>query len=175
MKKLIAILIITFSFIGCGSDESETEETSTPANTYDSTVVAGNSADSLQTIVNRPIIWTVDEQSSGEEILSKPANVKLDTFSSGDLVNLINKNYPDVHLDLLKTSHDTLYVKIPDSKKLTQEMGSTGAESYMAAATFTLTELKNIRFVNFDMQEGDHAGPGVYTRQDFKRFRKIIK
>jgi len=84
---------------------------------------------------------------------------------------LINNNFPDIHLDLVKISHDTIYVKIPDSKKLANEIGDTGAENYLASATFTLTELKNIKFVNIAMQPGDHAEPGVYSRNDFKRLR----
>jgi hypothetical protein len=118
------------------------------------------------------MIWSVESEENGaKEKLKKPVEIKLDTFSSVHLVQLINNNYPEVQLELVKISHDTMYVKIPDSKKLTQEMGSTGAENYMASATYTLTEFKNVKFVNFAMKVGDHAGPGVFSRDDFKRLR----
>ena len=71
-------------------------------------------------------------------------------------------------LDLVKEGMDIVFVKIDDANKLTQGMGSTGAESYLAELTFSLTELKGIKAVNVNFQEGDHAMPGVYTRDDFK-------
>ncbi|MEO6894444.1 MAG: hypothetical protein ABI136_05360, partial [Ginsengibacter sp.] len=62
-------------------------------------------------------------------------------------------------------------VKIPDSQKLTNQIGDTGAENFLASATFTLTEMPGIHFVYIDMQTGDHAEPGVYSRDDFKNLR----
>ena len=44
---------------------------------------------------------------------------------------------------------------------LTNQIGDTGAENYLASATYTLTEMKDIHFVNIDMKAGDHAEPGV--------------
>ena len=46
-----------------------------------------------------------------------------------------------------------------------QQMGTTGADEYMSVITFTLTELKGVRYVNLDFEEGDHASPGTYNRQ----------
>ena len=169
-QKLIGIAFIGCVFFSCNSNENKNEEA--PDKMISDTISSSrNSLDSTQTIINRPMIWTVNQENSGTEKLEKPRDAKLDTFSSIHLIQLINNNYPDVQLDLVKISHDTLYVKIPDSKKLTQEMGSTGAENYMASATYTLTELKNVKFVNFAMKEGDHAAPGVFSREDFKRLR----
>jgi len=37
----------------------------------------------------------------------------------------------------------------------------------MVAATFTLTELEGVEFVDFDFKVGDHAVPGTYSRQQF--------
>ena len=62
---------------------------------------------------------------------------------------------------------------IPHSEMLTERIGSTGAEIYMASATRSLTELKGIKYVNYDFEEGDHATPGVYNRNSiFKTFNK---
>jgi hypothetical protein len=171
-KKLLTILSVCLLFFACNSSDDNTEETSTEVTNETSvdTVTVNNSSDSALTVTLSPLIWTVDEQNPENEKMIKP-HVRLDTFSSANLVQLINKNYPDIHLDLLKVSHDTMYVKIPESKKLTQEMGSTGAQNYMASATYTLTEFKNVKYVNFDMKEGDHAGPGVFSREDFKTMR----
>jgi len=165
--KLLVIVFVCCVIFSCNSNENKTEEVQ--EETVKDTLSA--SSDSLRTVINHPMIWTVNEEKTGKEKLSKPEGIKLDTFSSVHLVQLINSNFPDIHLDLVKISSDTVYVKIPDSKKLTEEMGSTGAEEYMASATYTLTELKNIKYVNFAMKEGDHAGPGVFTREDFKRLK----
>jgi hypothetical protein len=74
-----------------------------------------------------------------------------------------------VRPDFVKISHDTIFIRIKDSKHLTQRMGTTGARAFMSVTTYTLTELKGIRYVNFDFTEGDHAVPGTYSRDDFAR------
>ena len=168
--KLIGIAFFCCVFFSCNSNENKKEEV--PEEIIHDTLSSTNSSlDSTQRIINRPMIWTVDQENLGTEKLKKPEDMQLDTFSSAHLIQLINNNFPDVQLDLVKISHDTMYVKIPDSKKLTQEMGSTGAENYMASATYTLTELKNVKYVNYALKEGDHAGPGIFSREDFKRLR----
>jgi len=53
------------------------------------------------------------------------------------------------------------------AEHLTQRMGSTGAEHFLATATFTLIEYDSIKFVNFIFEEGDHAKPGLYSRESF--------
>ncbi|MGN6533366.1 MAG: hypothetical protein ACTHK0_16610 [Ginsengibacter sp.] len=168
IKIICAAWCISFIF-GCSSNDNKKEET--VHETVTDTVSASSSSDTAKTIINHTMIWSVQPEKGAKEKLQAPQNVKLDTLSSTQLVQLINNNFPDIHLDLIKISHDTIYVKIPDSKKLTNGIGDTGAENYLASATFTLTELKNIKFVNIAMQPGDHAEPGVYTRDDFKRLR----
>ena len=166
--KYLAILCLSFIFFSCNSGKN----TEPPEEVHHDSASAPGNGDSALTIVNRPMIWTVDEESTGTEKLKKPENARLDTFSTVHLVELLNNNYPEVQMDLVKMSHDTLYVKIPDSQKLTQQMGSTGAENYMASATYTLTENKNVKYINFDLKEGDHAGPGVFNREDFKKMTR---
>jgi len=82
------------------------------------------------------------------------------------LINTINAKYRDkVKLEYLKISKDIIYVKIDNSEYLTQQMGTTGADEYMIAATFTLTGMPNINNVHFDFEPGDHASPGTYNRK----------
>lgn len=167
--KLASVILIVCLIFGCNSNDNNKEETVNE--TVTDTVSASSSSDTAKTIVNHTMIWSVQPQGAENEKLEAPQNIKLDTLSSTQLIQLINNNFPDIHLDLVKISHDTIYVNIPDSKKLTNGIGDTGAENYLASATFTLTELKNIKFVNIAMKPGDHAEPGVYTRDDFKRLR----
>lgn len=157
-------------FFSCNSNQEEKVKTP-PENEVTDTVSSQNSVDSSRTIVNRSLIWTIERQGNEKEKLKAPDSTRTADYSSAQLIALLNQNYPDVQLNLIKISHDTIYVKIPDSKKLTNELGDTGAEEYLASATYTLTETKNVHFVNINMKAGDHAEPGVYTRDDFKSLR----
>jgi hypothetical protein len=65
---------------------------------------------------------------------------------------------------LIKIEGHTAYVHIRGDEKLTQAMGSAGANSYIQAVTFTLCSLSQITSVDIDFKEGDHAVPGIYTR-----------
>jgi spore germination protein GerM len=65
---------------------------------------------------------------------------------------------------LVQLNGDTAVVRISNEQQLTQQMGSTGATSYLQAVTYTLTSLPGIDYVEFDFQEGDHAAPGRYSR-----------
>ncbi len=96
------------------------------------------------------------------------SNQNLEGAGVDDIVAAINEKYPDIKLDLVKAGNDTISLKIDDATQLTQGMGSAGAESYLAELTYSLTELKGVKVVRLDFEEGDHAMPGVYTRDDFK-------
>jgi hypothetical protein len=41
----------------------------------------------------------------------------------------------------------------------------------MASTTYNLTELKGIKYVNYNMQAGDHVSPGTYSRKSFENYR----
>ena len=168
--KMFILLCGMSLLFACNSNKKETVKTPTEQEITD-TVSSANSADSMKTIINRSMIWTVQPQDSDKQKLKAPDSLQIKNFSSAQLINLLNENYPDIHLDFIKISHDTIYVKIPDSKVLANQIGDTGAENYLASATYTLTEMKDVHFVHIEMKAGDHAEPGVYTRDDFKRLR----
>ena len=67
---------------------------------------------------------------------------------------------------------NTAFVKILDSGRLTQGLGSAGAQEYLAQVTFSLTSAPGIKSVNFDFEEGDHAAPGMFDRQHFVEMLK---
>lgn len=173
MKKLIVFyFLLSFTFISCQSDSTESENTEviTEDTVYDK--VSDAVSDSAVVVKNAPDIWTADfEEATNTFEIHKPTNTRLDTLSGVKLVTLINNNWDSIRLDYIKTSSDTIYVRIPESTRLTQELGSTGAANYMATTTYTLTELKGIKYVNYDFKMGDHASPGVYNRKDFKDFK----
>ena len=119
-------------------------------------------------VKNQAMLWHADDAEGLK--LKKPEVPGIDTMSVKNLIQLLNANYDSIHLDYIRTSHDTIYVHIPHSEMLTERIGSSGAEMYMASTTWSLTELKGIKYVNYDFEEGDHASPGVYNRNDFKNF-----
>jgi hypothetical protein len=68
----------------------------------------------------------------------------------------------------------TVHVEIINDEYLTQRMGTSGAQDYLAAVAYTLTEHPGISRVNFLFEEGDHAAPGLYTRTDFEQYYQVI-
>lgn len=91
-----------------------------------------------------------------------------DTLTAEAVVDFLNKRYPNVQLQFMKTSGDTVYMSIPEATYLTQQMGSTGPQLYFADVVYNLTEIGGIKYVNFDFEEGDHATPAVLNRDSFK-------
>ena len=167
MKNIIAGLFLS-ALIGCSTNS--TKEKDEPELVIADTVyekVNDAETDTASVIKNAPSIWSADfEEATNTYKIHKPVNSKLDTLSAQNLVALVN--WDSIHVDFIKISHDTMHVSIPNSKYLTQRIGSSGAENFMATTTFTLTEMKGIKYVNYKFTEGDHASPGVYSRKDFK-------
>ena len=64
-------------------------------------------------------------------------------------------------------------VEVINAEYLTQRMGTTGADAFMATATFTLTEHEGTDAVAFVFKEGDHAVPGIYSRAKFELYWRI--
>lgn len=51
---------------------------------------------------------------------------------------------------------------VTNALKLTTQMGSAGANSYILTAVYSLASLPDIECVHFGFEEGDHAAPGKY-------------
>ena len=169
--KLLFILIIVAFFSACNSNNDDTVKTPPEEEVTDTVTTIESNADSMRTIVNRSMIWTVQPQGTNKDKLKAPDSVQLKSYSYSKLIDLLNQNYPDIQMNFDKISHDTIFVKIPESQRLTNQIGDTGAENFLASVTYTLTEMPNIHFVNILMKAGDHAEPGVYSRDDFKSLR----
>lgn len=171
MKKSISLfLILSVILFGC-DNSNDTKEEVIYESVHD-TALAPMAEDSAIVIQNSPLLWTVELQKNSQvEKLKKPSENKIESMPVEEITNELNKSFSDIPLQFVKTSHDTAFMKIPDSKRLANEIGSTGAYNYMATVVYNLTEMKNIKFVSFDFIEGDHAVPGIYTREDFKNLR----
>ena len=159
---LLSGLIFLFSCNNQSSDKDVAADT-----TFITVDSPGASVENPGPIKN--LIWTqVFDSSKGDMRLKKQRQVNPDTLSAGKLISEINSSWDGIKLEFRKISHDTIYVAIPESNVLTNQMGSTGADSYMSSTTFILTELKHVKYVNYDFVEGDHMQPGTMKRSDFK-------
>lgn len=67
-----------------------------------------------------------------------------------------------------KKKNNIVFIGIDDAEQLTQRMGSSGALSYMAEVTYSITSVKGVNCVSFEFEEGDHAVPGQYCRYSFE-------
>ncbi len=153
--KFIILILFTFT-IACIDSKKENEE--------DILLLEEDTTDVEEAIIdeNDPSVWIYDYDA---DIPVKNREVHKDDFSVEQWIDFLNANNEKVQLEFVKQSGDTLFVKIPESAVLTQQMGTTGADGYLSVATYTLTEFPGVNYVHFDFEEGDHAMPGIYSRQ----------
>jgi hypothetical protein len=116
-------------------------------------------------------IWrsTADYKKEKNEMAS-PVIMNTDSLIKG-----LNEYYENVYLEKEKLSGDTLYTIIRDSKYLSQQMGSTGAEMYLADVILNLTTVPGVKYVKIEMEAGDHMQPGTWSAEDFKNYQPIIQ
>lgn len=155
-QRFLFLLIIVM-FIACRNEAEQDAEQGDSANIVTETP---------QEVKAVPYNVEFDEKTQALSIVKSSASVE--DASAAEIISALNRKHTGIKLDLVNAGNDTIFVKIDDANNLTQGMGSTGAESYLAELTFSLTELKGIKAVDVDFKEGDHAMPGVYTRNDFK-------
>ena len=171
MKNYMLIIsIFSIFLLSCNSENNNKEEV--VYESFRDTASSSQAEDSSLSVINRPSLWTVEMQEDAKsEKLKKPSDEKIKLLSVDQLVSALNNNFSDVQLRFDKISHDTMFVNIPESEKLTQQLGSTGAYNYMATAVYNLTELNQVKYIHFDFKPGDHAVPGTFSREDYKQLR----
>lgn len=149
MKKYLFALPVLALLLACGNNSADDPES------REDTVVALNS-------------WEATLSDSGKLEVRRSEQPGPDSLSAEAVTNFLNKRYPNVQLQFVKTSGDTIYMAIPEATYLTQQMGSSGPQIYFADVVYNLTEISGIRYVNFNFEEGDHASPAVLRRESFK-------
>jgi hypothetical protein len=116
-----------------------------------------------------PYSWeAVLNDSTGRLEMKKREDEFPDTSSVAAVLAFINTRYPQILIEFERQSGDTLFSFIPDAHYLTQQMGSTGPTMYLAELVYNLTELPGIRQVYVRFEEGDHAQPGLFSRDSFR-------
>ena len=120
-------------------------------------LVRGNKIDHIKNDVHKLII---------------ALNKTIEDFETTRPQDSIKTEFPQINLQ--KIERQTANIEIANDQYLTQNMGSDGAQDYLAEVTFTLTENPGIKAVNFVFNVGDHAMPGLYTRESFTAYKIVI-
>lgn len=154
MHRFLLFVIIMLHVVGC---------TNTPGN---STREATSAEPANQKVTGLPWATAIDTRTGNTQLQRKAGNTSGITYQQ--VIDAANKKYPDIRLEWIKQQGQTAYLKITDATYLTQSMGSAGAEAYLSEVTYSLTEVEGIDSVNLNFDEGDHAAPGIYTRDQFK-------
>ena len=123
--------------------------------------------DTAKIIRDRHYFWTGDAGQAKGLAMIRNRVIPADSLTLNSVIQMLNKMYPEIQLYYTKVSGDTIFIKIYNSSYLTRQMGSSGAETYLAEVTFNLTEINGINFIDIQFLESDHASPGIYSRTDF--------
>lgn len=112
--------------------------------------------------------WEAQLNMGPHMVMNQKDEIPADSLNIGYMLARMNNYYPDIQVQAIKQYHDTLAVKIPKSQYLTEQMGSSGAQAYLAELTYNLTEVPGIQYVTIIFKAGDHASPDTYERKDFE-------
>jgi hypothetical protein len=159
MYRSLLILVVLFT-VSCNRCNNASEQKDAGA--------TDSAASKKDTAELKDLPWiTAINPKTGETHLQHFSG-KAVKMTPQQMVQIANKKYPQIQLKWIKKEGNTAYLNIPDADYLTQSMGSAGAEAYLSEITYSFTELEGINAVNLQFTEGDHASPGVYTRDQFK-------
>ena len=127
-------------------------------------------ADTSKNAVSILYVWLVDFDNKTKKRNPKFKNeyLNVDTLIKG-----LNGLYPNIKLDKVKMSGDTLFTKIIDSEYLGERMGTSGAALYLADVIINLTSVDKIKYVKIDFDEGSHATPGIWSAKDFSDYKEV--
>ena len=129
---------------------------------------SNNKPEEAETPVAEIYLWEAGlNDSTGLLQMKKIISPVVDSLSVISVTGYINGEDSNIQLEYVKTSGDTVFLKIPDAEYLTQRMGSSGPTMYLAGVVYNFTEIPGIKYVNLDFEEGDHAQPGTYSRENF--------
>lgn len=164
MKYLAYFVLFAFLITSCRND-GKTPDVSGTENA-DSTNQNAGKAVELHELTAPPYTVEIDETTQQLRIV-KNHEVEGD-LEIDEVIASLNAKYPGIQLALKSPVQQTTEVEIADASQLTQQMGTAGAETFLAEATFSLTEIPGVEAVKFIFEDGDHARPGIYTRKSFK-------
>lgn len=160
MKKdlylpLILLATIALSIVSCSAPDKVPE---------------ADNLDSFETVTEQPdtvLFWTVNSEKRLKERVFKDTIIITEPQS---VVNGIRSIYPNVDLQFKKVSGDTIFVHIDSASVLTDDMGTYGANEYIATVVLNLSSLPNVNYVDMDFKEGSHASPGTFAKERYRNY-----
>jgi hypothetical protein len=166
------LMLLSFYLISCSDNSlgNATRDTSQQAISQDK-AATGQQNDTLK----KPepgtylYVWAVDFEGKSKQ---KNPRFKENYLNVDTLIKGLNQLYPNIRLERVKISRDTLYTSIKDSEYLGERIGSYGAEAYIADAVINLTSVPNINYVNFDFEDGSHISHGTWGKDDYKEYKE---
>lgn len=171
MRK--SIVLISIFIISCGNNKT----VPIPAPKVDTQQI--KSRDTTSTVplpeatqfTNTSLyVWQLDFDHKTKKI---NPNFKKQLLNVDTIIKGLNELYPNIKIEKVKIGHDTLYTEINNSQYLTEQLGSSGAEFYLAEAVTNLTSVKGVKYVNIHFNEGSHASPGVWSLHDFSDYKAV--
>lgn len=148
MKKLFFVILTLSILFSCKNND------------------ANKITDGSDSLSSRMFYWQafLDDSTGKLGFRKIPAN---DTLTIPRTIDFLNQSNTNIKLEYVKTSNDTIFIRIPNALYLTQQMGSTGPTLYLSEVVYNMMQIPGINEVNFDFEEGDHATPGTYNKTTF--------
>ena len=162
MKTLFTCFMAILLLTNCRNEKSEEQQN----------VQAENPApvvSEAEKTLDVPWIAVFNDSTQLLEIKKNPL-AHPEKLNEQDIIDALNLKFPEIKLEQVSRNGNIAIVQIKNANYLTEEMGSTGAQAYLAEATYSLTEIIGISAVDFRFIAGDHATPGILTRQSFESF-----
>jgi hypothetical protein len=146
------LLFLAMALFSCAGEEEVTEE---------GTISGPN---------NLLPYWDVDvvAKTYKRDTLANWGEFQLDSLISG-----LNERNENIKLEKSGSGHDTIFLTIKDAYYLTAELGSSGAEQYIASVVLNLTSVEGVNYISLDFRPGDHASPGVFGKELISGFKEI--
>ncbi len=148
--RFVAIILLIFHFFSCGNADKEINE-----NGY--------------AVSDTLLAWDTNADSM---IMKRDITVPDSAITVKRIINGLNEKYPEVHIDVIKQSGDTIYIAVPDGEYLGNQMGSAGSSAWFADAVINLTSAPGINYVSFNMDMYSHASGGVISEQEYKGWKR---
>lgn len=163
MKKIFLLAAI-IAFVSCNGNKEEANKDAIIETTEAPTTIKP----SLQyNPESKLYVWKANfDYTKVQNLALQPVNLNTDSLIKG-----LNERNENVFLKKDRISNDTLYTFIDDSQYLSNQMGSTGAELYIADVVLNLAEVPGVKYVAIKMQEGSHAQSGIWTQKNFEQYK----
>jgi hypothetical protein len=165
MKRILLLAVIT-AVVSCNANKEEAIKSSSIETIEDSATVEPTLQYNPE---SKLYVWKANFD------YTKVQNPTLQQaiLNSDSLIKGLNERYENVFLQKDRISGDTLYTFIDDSQYLSNQMGSTGAEVYIADVVLNLAEVPGVKYVAIKMEEGSHAQSGIWTKQNFEQYKTV--